>query len=179
MAVTFLTNEDEARIIAAANSSKKTYQYIATVTVAPDANGNLPQHVILDADKNGKAFELTDFMIKAYAGFVDGAQSTLYMNVNNAGVIVNGTVGSISASCRSFNIYFRQEEGGFRRVEYSSSIGTDTVFNAQTAVEQSRLIPPMSNVAEAPITKIDLFTSTGTSKAWVNGSTFELWGVRV
>ncbi len=178
MAVTFLTNEDEARILEKIDTAEKVYTHIATITVAADENGNLPQHVTFETDSSGNAFALTDFIIKAHAGFVDGSQSTLYMNVNGDGVIVNGAVGSITTACRSFNIYFRQENGGFKRVEYTSSIAVNAVFNAQQAIEQSRLIPPMAAVADAPITKIDLFTSTGTTKAWVEGSTFELWGVR-
>ena len=159
--------------------SEKVYEHIATITVVPDTDGALPQHVIFTTDSNGNTFELTDFMIHAHAGFVDGAQSTLYMNVNNAGAIVNGAVGSISSSPRSFNIFFRSEDGGFKRVEYTSSMASNAVFNAQAAIEQSRLIPPMFAIAELPITKIDIFTSTGTNKQWVEGSTFELWGVRV
>ncbi len=158
---------------------EKVYEHIATITVAPDADGSLPQHVIFSADSEGNAFKLKDFMVKAYAGFVDGAQSMLYMNVNGAGVIVNGAVGSISSACRSFNVFFRLEDGGFKRVEYTSSIATNNAFNAQAAIEQSRLIPPTFAIADPPITKIDLFTNTGTNKAWVEGSTFELWGVRV
>lgn len=158
--------------------SEKTYEKIATITVTPDANGNLPQHVIFTADSEGNPFELKDFLIHAYAGFVDGAQSTLYMDVNRDSVISNGAVGSIGSICRSFNIFFRLEDAGFKRVEYTSSVGSDIAFNAQATIQQARLIPPTFRIAEPPVTKIDLFTSTGTNKQWVEGSTFELWGVR-
>lgn len=211
MKVTFLTNEDETRILSAATaesvlfteqaltetqksqaranigaisladipvSGSKTYEKIATVTVAPDADGNLPKHVIFSLDEEGKAFALTDFMIKAYAGFVDGNKSTLYMNVNGSGVIANGAVGSISAVCRYFNIFFRQESNGFKRVEYTNSMMIDSYYNSQASIDNSRLIPPMSTVMTLPVTSVDLYTELGDTKAWVNGSTFELWGVR-
>lgn len=211
MAVTFLTNEDEQRIVTAATAesvlfspqiltekqkfyarenigavgiadisgnANKNYEKIATITVTPDASGNLPQHVIFTADSEGNPFELRDFLIHAYAGFVDGSQSTLYMDVNRDSVIVNGAVGSIESLCRSFNIFFRLEDAGFKRVEYTSCVGSDTAFNAQAIIQQSRLIPPTFRIAEPPVTKIDLFTSTGKDKQWVEGSTFELWGVR-
>ncbi|MBQ8768959.1 MAG: hypothetical protein IJZ15_04880 [Oscillospiraceae bacterium] len=157
---------------------KKSYEHIATITVAPDADGNLPQYVTFSVDSLGSAVELTDFMVKAYAGFADGNQSTLSMKVNGSSVISNGVIGSISTTCRSFNIFFRLEDGGFKRVEYTSSSLSETSYNPQTAIEQSRLIPPISTVADVPITKIEIFTNAGTTKAWVEGSTFELWGVR-
>ncbi len=211
MKVTFLTNEDETRILSAATaesvlfteqalteeqklqarenigaicladipvSGSKTYEKIATVTVAPDADGNLPKHVIFSLDQAGKPFALTDFMVKAYAGFADGSKSTLYMNVNGSGVIANGVIGSISTACRSFQIFFRQEENGFKRVEHTSSMMSDGYYNAQSAIEQSRLISPVSAVAALPVTNVDLYTETGDTKAWTDGSTFELWGIR-
>ena len=63
MAVTFLTNEDEKRILEEVKSSEKVYEKIATITVAPAADGSLPQHVIFSADSEGNPFELTDFII--------------------------------------------------------------------------------------------------------------------
>lgn len=159
-------------------NKKKVYERIATITVTADENGVLPQYVTFEANSDGKAFALTDFMVRAYAGFADGAQSTLYMNVNNDSVIVNGTIPSISTSCRYFNVFFRREADGCKRVEYTTSMLSEQLYNAQATISNLRLIPPMSAVANAPITKIDIFTQTGTTKAWVEGSTFELWGVR-
>lgn len=160
------------------HQNAKTYEKIAAITVAPDADGSLPKHVIFSQDQGGKAFALTDFMIKAYAGFADGNKSTLYMNVNGSGVITNGAIGSISTACRSFQIFFRREENGFKRVEYTSSMMSDGYYNPQAGIENSRLIPPVSTVAALPVTNVDLYTETGDTKAWVDGSTFELWGIR-
>lgn len=156
----------------------KTYEKIATVAVTPGEDGSLPKHVVFSEDGKGQPFALTDFIIKAYAGFVDGNKSTLYMNVNGHSVIANGAVGSIASSCRSFNIFFRQEEKGFRRVEYTSSMMSDGYYNSQASIESSRLIPPMSTVSALPITNVDLYVEMGETKAWVDGSTFELWGIR-
>jgi hypothetical protein len=156
----------------------KAYEKIATITVAPGEDGSLPKHVIFSSDSSGKSFALTDFMIKAYAGFADGSKSSLYMNVNGNGVITNGGIGSISSGCRGFNIFFRQEDKGFKRVEYTSSALSDGYYNAQTVIENSRLIPPISTMAVLPVTDVDLYTETGDTKAWVEGSTFELWGIR-
>jgi hypothetical protein len=178
MAVTFLTNEDEKRILEEVKSGEKVYEKIATVTVTPAADGSLPKHVIFSTDSNGNPFALTDFMVNAYAGFVDGNKSTLYLNVNGDSVIANGAVGSISSTCRGFNIFFRQEGDGFKRVEYTASAFTSGYYNNQISIYETRLIPSMSGIAALPVTNVDLFTEMGDTKAWVNGSTFELWGVR-
>lgn len=211
MEVTFLTNEDEKRILEAATAEsvlfttqvltekqkfqarenigaisledipvaeEKSYEKIATIIAAPSADGTLPKHMVFSVDDSGKIFALTDFMVKAYAGFADAGKSTLYMAVNNIGVIANSAVGSVSSSCRSFNIYYRREENGFIRVEHTSSAGADTYYNAQAATGNSRLIPPMSQAALLPVTSVDLYTETGDTKAWIEGSTFELWGIR-
>lgn len=159
--------------------SEKVYEKIATIAVAPDVDGSLPQHVIFSVDSEGNAFQLTDFMVKVRAGFVSGNKSALYMNVNNQSVIANGAVGSIAAALRSFNIFCQPEKGGFVRVEYTTSGMIENVYNAQNTIEQSRLIPPMSGCVVFPASKIDLFVGMGDTPAWVEGSTFELWGVRV
>jgi len=161
--------------------SEKVYEHIATITVAPDADGSLPQHVIFTADSDGNAFQLSDFVIRAYAAFASGNKSSLYMAVNNDAAISNGAIGSLTTACRYFNIFFRQEADGCQRAEYTSSTPSDTYYNAQSPAEQSRLIPPMHNKHKIPFTKIDLYTllPADGEKAWVEGSTFELWGVRV
>lgn len=159
----------------------KVYEKIATITVEADEDGSLPQRVIFSADSEGNAFQLSDFVIRAYAAFVSGNKSTLYMTVNNDLAIANGAIGSLTTVCRYFNIFFRQEADGCQRAEHTSSTPSDFYYNAQAVAEQSRLIPPMHNKLKSPFTKIDLYTLTPADgeKAWVEGSTFELWGVRV
>ncbi len=156
----------------------KTYEEIATFTVTADENGTLPQHVVFTLDSQGDSFRLSDFMVKVYGGFVDGNKSSLYMAVNNQLVIANGEIGSIDSSLRGFNIYFRVDNDGFKRAEYTSSLASEQLFNAQANVQGTRIVPPMIDYANPPITKIDLYIGTGTTKAWVEGSTFTLYGVR-
>ena len=154
---------------------KKVYELISSVTLE---EGDPKGRVTFMEDSNGNPFELTDFIIQANAGFVDGSQSTLYMNVNGGGVIVNGAIPSIGTTLRGFNIYFRQEADGFKRVEYTASMIGTNIYNAQSAIANSRLSPPMVTFVDPAITKIEIFTSTGTTKEWVVGSTFTLYGVR-
>jgi hypothetical protein len=159
---------------------EKEYELINTITVAADEDGSLPQHVIFSADSEGNAFELTDFIIKAYAGFVDGSKSTLYMKLNGTGrsVLNNGSINSISSSLRGFSIYFQADNTGCKRIEYTASGSGDILYNPALTIQESRLIPPMSDLAYPQITKIDLYTLVGDNKAWVEGSTFTLYGVR-
>ncbi len=211
MKVTFLTNEDERRLVEAAQAesvlfttqvltekekyqardnigavslneiyanANKPYVKIATITAVPAADGSLPKHMVFSVDASGNPFRLTDFMVKARAGFVDENKSTLYMDVNNTSVIANGTVGSISSICRNFNIFYRRADHGFRRAEYTVSAASDTYFSAQARIDASWVIPPMLPIATQMVERIDLYTELGDTKAWVEGSTFELWGVR-
>lgn len=154
---------------------KKVYELISSVTLEED---DLKGRVTFIEDGNGNPFELTDFIIKVNAGFVDGTQSTLYMNVNGNAVIVNGSVPSISTGLRGFNIYFREEPDGFKRVEYTNSMIGTNIYNAQANIARTQLIPPMAGVANLPITSIALFLGNGATNEFVVGSTFELWGVR-
>lgn len=159
----------------------KVYEHIATITVAPAEDGSLPQYVTISADSEGKPFELSDFIIKAHAGFASGNKSTLYMDVNGGLTIANGAVGSIGTSCRYFTIFCRTEADGCIRAENTASTQTDIWYNAQADIASSRLIPPMHASIKPPFTKVRLYTllPTDGAKAWVEGSKFELWGVRV
>jgi len=163
-------------------SKEKVYEHIATITVTPDTDGNLPQYVIFSADSDGNPFELTDFIVQARAGFADGNKSGLYMTVNNNKLVIgNSTVSGISTTPRSFTIFCRLENDGSVRVEHTVSGSSTSFYNPANAINESRVIAPavMTGYAVATITKINLYTLTGDTKAWVEGSTFELWGVRV
>ena len=153
----------------------KTYELIETI---PIEDGDHLDSVTFYLDNRGESFELTDFVIKVNAGFVDGSQSTLYMNVNGSAVIINGSVPSISTGLRGFNIYFREEPDGFKRVEYTGSMIGTNIYNAQANIARTHLIPPMAGIANLPITSIELSLKNGTTNEFVVGSTFELWGVR-
>ena len=156
----------------------KEYEIINTITVLPDTDGTLPQHVIFSTDSEGNPFELTDFMVRCYAGFADGSKSTLYMQVNEDSVIANGAISSISSSLRGFMIYYRTDSDGFKTAKYTSSTAKELWFDAQAPIQATRILPPLTPVGNPPITNIDLYTATGTTKAWVEGSTFKLYGVR-
>lgn len=159
---------------------KKEYELINTITVSPDTDGSLPQYVNFTLDKDGKPFELTDFFIKGYAGFTDGNKSTLYMKVNNVNVISNNLISSISSNTnRTFMIYYRRENDGFIRMEVSSSVQGNVYYNAQILNDVSRLLPLQFHPQlSETVNNISIYTLLGDNKTWIDGSTFELWGVR-
>ena len=155
----------------------KTYELIATTTVEED---DPKGSVTFNVDSNGNPFELTDFIIQATAAFVDGNKSTLYMNVNKGAIINNGSISSLGNIPRTFQIFFRSENDGCKRVEFTGSMSNNVYFNPHWTLGGSRLVAPIAGYNLDPITEIKLFTllpSDG-AKEWVVGSTFELWGVR-
>ncbi len=159
----------------------KVYEHIATITVAPDEDGSLPQHVIFSADSEGNPFELTDFYVHARAGFTDGTKSSLYMKTNGLSfpVLANASV-SFTTTLRSNAILFQHNEiDGFLNVFATESMSSQGVWNSQSNIRKQIVIPPSDTERFLPVTSIDLYTLLGDNKTWVEGSTFELWGVRV
>ena len=182
------TQEDVRKNIGAASSDdivrlegklpkEKQYEPIAEIFVSEKET--TATRVVFTIDENGSAFSLTDFFIRANAGFVDGTKSTLYMYVNGKAVVINGSVPSVNNTLdRGFSIYFRQEPDGFWRVEYTNSMMGTNLFNPQAVIANSRLIPPVENLVGSLVTNIEIYLSGGDTNGFVAGSTFELWGVR-
>lgn len=165
------------------SGGEKVYEHIATMTVVDDGVGPMPQHVIFSTDSAGQPFELTDFIVYCRAGFVDGGKSTLYIDITPVGesksvnVMQNIAVGSMSSSLRNFNVYFTKYDNGYHDIKVTDSVGADSKFNSGATTSRILTIPP-NVLSGEPISAVDLWTWTGTNMAWVEGSTFELWGVR-
>lgn len=158
--------------------AKPNWEHIATITVTPDADGSLPTKVVFSADNNNEAFALTSFYIFSYAGFTD-ADSTLYINVGNRGVITNCS-NLKHTSLRYNSILYRQMPDGCIEVAVSQSGSGASKFNAQSPMGYQNIITPISENYEqyAEVKSITLYTGLGANKTWLDGSTFELYGVR-
>ena len=66
-------------------------------------------------------------------------------------------------------------------IETTSSISGKDFSNPQTTIGRTIMYPPnpySTDIVEMSINKIGLYTLIGDYKTWVEGSTFELWGVR-
>ena len=157
---------------------KPNWEHIATITVTPDADGSLPTKIIFSADANNEAFALTSFYIFSHAGFTD-ADSTLYINVGKRGVITNCS-NLKHTSLRYNSILYRQMPDGCIEVAVSQSGAGSNKFNAQSPMGYQNIITPISEnyVDYLEVNSVTLYTGLGANKTWLNGSTFELYGVR-
>lgn len=165
----------------------KTFEKIATMTVSPDADGSLPREIIFSLDSEGNSFKLTDFYVKCNFGLSGGTEQTLWIVVNDGTILMANfkLLGKISAT--TLRPWY------FRYVSYGENMGG--VTEAPEGVETyypngsyyKTLITscPFDHVAFthpyhiSTIKKIKFGCYTmpydGT---FIDGSTFELWGVR-
>ena len=122
---------------------------------------------------------MTDFIIRANATFVDYSKSTLYIAANlGEYIFVNSKVSGMTAEIKPFTVFVRREPDGCIRAEHTDVTNPNVFYDPSAAIKGSQLIAPMSGLPFNTFTKIDLFTLLGDTKAWADGSTFELWGVR-
>ncbi len=156
------------------------YELTNTITVKPDIDGRLPQQVNFTLDKDGKPFELKSFYVNIAAGFTDGSTSTLYANINDVLVLMAAQVNFTNNTLRRTCLRFRKLFDGFIdcNVSYSASHTVTTYWNGQADIARQLFIPPSNTKTFEPITKVSLYTLVGTDKTWIDGSRFELWGVR-
>ena len=151
------------------------YELINTITVTPDTDGSLPQYVYITEDSEGNPFELTDFYIKAYAGFTDGNKSTYYVQVNDNNIMMNAPI--FNDTLRGSITTFRHLPDGFIQVTATDDVAQKT-WDANSFVSRDLMVIPDVAKKFYPATKITLYTLLGTNKTWLEGSKFELWGVR-
>ncbi len=167
------TKEDVANAVA-----PPTWELINTVTVVPDTDGSLPQYVNITEDSDGNPFELKEFCVIIYGGQTDGGTSTLYVSDNNGMLGANMNVQFSSQQLRSIVFIKQNLPNGIISVSAGMSMGSTNPDNPQANTEFTRHIPPNKTVNYAPSTKVSLYALLGNNKTWIEGSTFELWGVR-
>ena len=147
--------------------NRKSYEQLETVTLTEDT-------AIVEFSN----LSLDGFFIEIKAGFVDGTSSTLYVSVNGEAVMMNATVGFDKTMGRSTIFRFAKEPDGFASAICHSSMSGDNYFNAQAKVSAHVIIPPNKLTYKLPVNNVKLYTSTGTTKKWLSGSKFTLWGIR-
>lgn len=158
---------------------EKEYELINTITVTPDTDGTLPQHIVFSTDSEGNPFELTDFYVHMYAGFVDGSKSGLYVYVNrDVGIFGNVQVGFDANKHRGCIVYSNRLNNGFLQFGVTSSSYNDETWNFQMGATKTMPIPPANAAGLMPVYKVDLMTWTGDVQAWTEGSILRLYGVR-
>lgn len=105
--------------------SKKVFERIATITVAPDTDGSLPQYINFTEDKDGVPLELESFYVNMVAGMTDGAESSFCANINNVNVLSNAPVGFAKDVQRGASFRFRKNYDGF--IQCNMSCAADPV----------------------------------------------------
>lgn len=160
------------------NEKQKQYELINTITVTPDTDGSLPTDVIISTDSEGNTFELTDFYINITAGFTTGSNNGLYMylNVLNEAALMNAPV-NFNNTLRKVRVIYKRLSDGWLSVSTTGSGAATTWYNnPQIGIAKEIISTPTEAEKYIPATKIRLH---GLNKpTWLEGSTFELWGVR-
>ncbi len=156
------------------------YELINTITVAPATDGSLPQYIHFTEDSEGKPFELDNFYVNIKAGFIDGSTATLYVKANNNDILLNVPVGFTSEALRRTCVRFRKLYDGFIECSVNSSCADvgDKYWNSQMNMVRHVFISPPDTKPFETITKVSLYTLLGNNKTWLEGSCFELWGIR-
>ena len=166
-------------------TTPKVFEKIATYTVAPDADGNLPNKFTIDKDDNGEAFQLTDLYCDVLLGLTDGTAGRFYIQAGNPNVsggtislIGNGNWGFTNTALRKW--CFRLDNygdgrGGLVSAPSGSTIANGTLPNANVSALHGQPIPPNKII---DITQIQFIGQVGTTKTFMEGTTVTLWGVR-
>ena len=163
---------------------QKQFEYICTVTVAPDTDGTLPNKITLSADDNGNPFELTDFYLDAQKIAITGGNINVLMNekyvVGNANV---WDLNNASGALRKWAVLFRylgEDMGGFVQTPTNAVAVGGTFPNSNEPGNRMVFIPPNFNKSSSykynSVKSIALLCQ-GTA-TFVEGTTLVLWGVR-
>lgn len=174
-----------AEALSSVGEAPKNYELIATITVSPDENGTLPTSIIFSADSNGNNFELTDFYVRASLGATDGTSARVAFLVN--GNYVSGTYSfSSTLSATTLKQWYMQwinfgGNNGAVLLMPNQTVGNSSAYpqnsTSNTSVLNGGLILP-SFSKYFPVKKIEIRITAGTQKTFIEGSKFELWGVR-
>lgn len=165
--------------IAIHESKQKNYEHIATIKVTPDENGDLPTSIVFTQDDNGKPFELTDFYLSMVLGATDGSAARVRLDINDKMVFGNTPI-SLNTSLRSWYINYMDLGSGKLCIAPSTSIGITyhtTTGNANYTGFAGAILSPIFE-GYSPVTKIKFQNSAGTTKTFIEGSEFKLYGVR-
>lgn len=166
----------------------KKWEHIATITVAPNAAGELPTAVLFSTDSDGNAFELTDFYVRMLVGATDGSSATFGVNGKNADGLsytLGGlySVGLQATLRRTYLQYIYDRVSGYGRVDVLPTLASTTDYpNANVNDGRGTVVIPtyayQYNQKPLNLRTVNIYMQGGTSKTWIEGSTFELYGVR-
>lgn len=173
-----------AEAISSVGDTPKNYELISTIEVVPDGDGALPTTISFSADSNGKAFQLTDFYVRAVLGATDGTSARASFFVNDSAVFGTYSFGSMLSATTLRTWYLQwinlgENNGALCVTPAISNTGTTmpTISTNNTQTINGGLILP-SFTRYFPVKKFTISLTGGTKKTFIEGSKFELWGVR-
>ena len=160
-------------------SKQKNYELIATITVAPDENGNLPTSIIFTQDSKGNPFELTDFFLSMVLGVTDGSSAMIRFNVN--GKLTFGSVkAGLDKTLKSWYINYMNLGSGTLCIAPNNAVAWPAHADAGnpyvSGFNGNILLPTFPGYD--PVTMVDIMIMEGTTKTFIEGSEFKLYGVR-
>lgn len=165
-------------------SKQKNYELIATITVTPDENGDLPTSIIFSADSDGNTFKLTDFYILSLIGGTDGTSARATVLVNNQGVFGGYGFGSTLSSSALRSWYMQWINLGDNNgalcvvpgiTNYATTLPITSNVNG-AAISGGLILPSFTRYF--PVEKIEIKLTGGGAKTFIENSKFELWGVK-
>lgn len=166
------------------NTNNKVFERIATVTVVPDENGELPTKISITADDNGNPFELTDVYCDVLIGLTDGLTGRFYVSVGNPSernmisVIGNATLNINNTQLRKW--CFRVDNygdgrGGLTSAPSVSLMHTADFPSANVSTMYGQPIPVWRTI---DIREVQFVGQAGNTQTFMEGTTITLWGVR-
>lgn len=176
------TKADKADLDSINSLINKNFELIATQTVSPDTDGSLPNAIEFTVDDNGEPFELTDFFLLANTQIT--GSSTVFLTINDIRFWGNATIPGLSASNPKYYwniqyVSFGEDNGGVISAPKQAHVHRSPQGNFHD--DYSVYVPPAEIFDKTKtlnnIKKIQLSLLKG-AVTFVEGSTFELWGVK-
>lgn len=157
-------------------TAPKVFEKIATYTVTPDADGNLPNKIIINKDDNGNAFRLSDAYCEVLFGFTV-TNSKFYITANGTGSVLGNGSWGFTNTLRKWNFRvdsYGEGNGGLITAPGGSTIANGSYPNANMSTMSGQPIPVGKTVTVADLQ----FVINTTNSTFIEGSTITLWGVR-
>lgn len=156
----------------------KVFEEIATITVTPDDNGDLPTKISITKDKDGNSFNLSDVYCETLIGMTDYSKGRFYVLAGGLTLIGNAYLDLRNETLRKW--CFRYDSFGDGNGGICTAPGAAIATTAQLpSANNSNLYgQPIPAGKEININKVEFIGQVGEPKTFMEGTTITLWGVR-
>lgn len=156
----------------------KVFEEIATVTVTPDDNGDLPTKISITKDKDGNSFSLSDVYCETLIGMTDYSKGRFYVLAGGLTLIGNAYLDLRNETLRKWCFRydsFGEGNGGICTAPGSAIATTAQIPSGNNSNLYGQPIPPGK---EININTVEFVGQVGEPKTFMEGTTITLWGVR-